>query len=70
MTVDRQGVKGSAPLCVPMRRVCVCVSKCASQLKEVSRKACHLQHTHAFVVPYPSSAVARVCVHAAGQAWV
>ena len=43
---------GSAPLGVPMRPVfaCVCVyvcvSKCTSQLTEVSRKACHTYNTH------------------------
>ena len=44
VTIDRQGVKGSAPPCASMRRVCV--SKCASQLKEVSTKARHTYNTH------------------------
>lgn len=43
------GGQGSAPLYY--YEPCVCVSKCASQLKEVSRKACHTcnTHTHNFV---------------------
>ena len=61
------GCQGVCPtVCAYETCVCVCVSKCASQLKEVSRKARHLQDTHTFVVPYPSSAIARICVHAAG----
>ena len=39
------GCQGVCPT-VCAYETCVCVSKCASQLKEVSRKACHTCNTH------------------------
>lgn len=58
------GCQGVCPT-VCAYETCVCVSKCASQLKEVSRKACHTcnTHTHNFAVPYLSCYSPYLCPH-------
>lgn len=41
----------------------VCVYMCSSV--SASHRECHVTHTHPFVVPHPSGAVAHTCVHVA-----